>query len=196
MEILNPDNRCERCFSMKDPSLPCYGCIAVKSPFIALGSVFDYEGPAGALVKQFKYGRHAFLAQPMAAYLAAQTIRLDWPLPDYIVPAPLSSMRYLTRGFNQSEQLALEMSNILGSSMALALGRYAGDYSQAGMLREQRVQLNNKNFVLLDAHKLKNKIIYLVDDVITTGQTLRICAELLQKASPQAIYGLTFCKAK
>lgn len=196
MEILNGEDRCERCFSFKDQKLPCYKCTAIHSPFLALASVFDYDGPAGTLVKQLKYGKNTFLANSMGAYLAAQAIQLNWPLPDVIVPTPLSAIRYLQRGFNQSEQLALNMGEILKTETVLALGRYSGDYSQAGLLREQRMQLDKKNFVLINAQKMKNKIIYLVDDVLTTGQTLRICGEILQQASPKAIYGMTFCKAK
>lgn len=196
MEMLDLDYRCKRCFSIKDPALPCFECLQSRSPFCAIASVFDYEGPASTLVKQLKYGHYAFLAEAMGAYLTLQAMKLNWPIPDYIIPTPLSALKLLSRGFNQSEQLAISMTKSLKSEVFLALGRCSGDYSQAGLSRDHRMLLNKKSFVLLDAQKIQNKIIYLIDDVLTTGQTLQVCGEVLQQASPKAIYGLTFCKAR
>jgi predicted amidophosphoribosyltransferase len=76
-----------------------------------------------------------------------------------------------------------------------ALRRRSGDYSQAGLNQAQRLQLTGSNFELKKGHQFHDKKILLIDDVLTTGSTLRKCAEQLYATYPSNIYGLTFCRA-
>lgn len=170
--------------------------MASPNPFLASAAVFDYAGPPVTLVKQLKYGRHAFLAQSMGALMAAQLIELGWPLPDILIPVPMSATHYLGRGFNQSELLATQLGTMINRPTHSALGRLSGDYSQAGLTKFQRATLSKKRMQLLLSNELKGKTLLVIDDVMTTGQTLRCCAEILQQALPKAVYALTFCLAR
>jgi ComF family protein len=162
-----------------------------------VAAAFDYEGPAASLVKGLKYGSLDYLAIGMGAFMAAQYIAMEWPWPDYIIPVPLSSMHLLGRGYNQSALLAASLGHLLQRPVLEVLGRYSGDYSQAGLLRQQRLALNSQCFALRPGFcdKLAGKNLLLVDDVITTGTTLTCCAEVLRKELPATMYAIAFCRA-
>lgn len=161
----------------------------------ALGAVFDHLGPAATLIQQMKYGGLSYLAKGAAAYLAVQFFALKWPLPDLIVPVPVSTLRFFERGYNQSFELAVALSVYLDRPVHDVLKRKNGGYSQAGLNRQLRVELNQSMFSLKRQARVQDKVVLLVDDVITTGSTLNCCAEVLQEQCPQAIYALAVCRA-
>lgn len=196
MELIESKQRCSTCFNPKPEGRFCFECHRSDNPFLALGAAFEYEGPVASLVRYFKYGRLDYLASSLAAYLVAQLIQLGWAFPDVIIPVPMSAPHFFVRGFNQSDLLAKSVGALIQRPVMQALGRYAGDYSQAGLTREQRAALGKSNIILLSKEQLRNQKILLIDDVMTTGQTLKRCAEVIQQAHPKAIYALTLCKTR
>jgi ComF family protein len=160
-----------------------------------IAAAFDYEGPAATLMRQLKYGGQSYLAQGAGAYLTAQFLRLEWPMPDYIIPVPMSFMHWLDRGYNQSLLLAESMGEMIQRPVQDILYRRSGDYSQAGLSRWQRQELDGRTIRLNATLDLRDKTVLLVDDVMTTGSTIRKCAEVLMEAAPARIYGLVLCKA-
>ena len=78
--------------------------------------------------------------------------------------------------------------------MQHVLKRKSGDYSQAGLSKKQRMDLKGETFIFKTGHDLEDKVILLIDDVMTTGSTLRRCAEALQGGHPKSIYALVLCK--
>lgn len=193
MELINPNTRCPLCFS--ESQNDCQECKNIPSLFIGMAAAFDYVGPPATLIKRLKYGDQPFLAKGCSGFLAAQFLQSDWPMPDVIIPVPISFTRKLARGYNQSLLLAQELSLILNVPLQASIKRKSGDYSQAGLSRQQRLALDGKNFCLKPNQNLKNKTILLVDDVMTTGSTLLRCAETLIEEQPGKMYALTFCRA-
>lgn len=191
----DPAQRCKYCYSESHTSNYCREMKSRNHAFCAFASVFDYFGPAATLVKKLKYAKLDYLAKPMGACMAAHLVALDWPLPDILIPVPVSASRLFTRGFNQSESLARGISEIIQRPVCQALGRRSGDYSQAGLIKHQRLDLKAESFVLIQPQDIQGKTILLLDDVTTTGQTLRRCAEVLQAAGPRSTYLLSFCLA-
>jgi ComF family protein len=124
----------------------------------------------------------------------AQFFRLDWPIPDVIVPVPISLTRWLDRGYNQSALIAKEMSTLLEVPALDVLKRRSGDYSQAGLSYAQRKTLSSNSFLLKKSLSIQEKTVLLIDDVYTTGTTLACSAEALCAGFPEHIYGLTLCK--
>lgn len=160
-----------------------------------IAAAFDYEGPPATLVKRLKYGGQIHLAKGAAAYLAAQFLQMNWPFPDYIVPMPMPLLRRFERGYNQSYLLAQALGNILGRPVCNAVKRSSGEYSQAGLNHQQRLQLSADGFRAVKKIKMYDKRILIVDDVMTTGSSFRCCAEALQELCPESIYALSFCRA-
>lgn len=198
LELINPDQRCPYCFSFDfDPSIEscCRDCRNKNHSLHRMASAFDYEGPAATLIKQMKYHGQTYLAEGAGAFLVAQFVRLNWPLPDLIIPMPMATLRRIERGFNQSQLLADEVARILDRPLLDILRRKSGDFSQAGLNYDQRLQLRDDAFRVKTKENLKDKIILLIDDVMTTGSTLTRCGDAIMAHYPAQVYGLTVCRA-
>ncbi|MDP1880668.1 MAG: ComF family protein [Parachlamydiaceae bacterium] len=196
LELIDSTLRCPTCFNElhEEHAFTCQECIQHPSPFYRIGSVFDYEGPASTLVKRLKYGNQPYLAKGMGSLFVAQWHNLNWPLPDMIVPVPLSMTHWLERGYNQSELLAQEIGKIFNRPVSKVLTRKLGDYSQAALSMELRKTLEKTTFVLKKGSQLEGKTILLIDDVLTSGSTLRRCGEVLIEGNCGLLYGMTFCR--
>lgn len=197
LQLIDPKERCPRCFSQDycAESKRCSCCQPGELALHRLAAAFDYIGPAASIIRKLKYGNQPFLAKGAGAYLVAQFFQLEWPMPDLIVPVPISFTHWLERGYNQSGLLAETVSQILGIPEVSVLTRKSGDYSQAGMDRKQRKTLTSESLLLKKEHQLYDKRILLIDDVMTTGSTLQRCAEVLYEGCPADVYALTFCRA-
>jgi competence protein ComFC len=197
MTPLEPCERCPQCFSsaISTGYSVCTQCMQTPPIFDGVAAVFDYAGPAATLIKRLKYSNKPYLAEGCGAYLAAQFLKLDWPLPDMIIPMPIAFTHLVVRGYNQSYLLAETFARLLQRPIVEALIRKSGDYSQAGLARSQRIKLGHTNFILKNRDSLEGKTLLLIDDVITTGASLNRCAESLAEAFPSKIYGLALCRA-
>lgn len=197
LELINPKERCPYCFSADyDPKQRvCYPCFLEAPILKRCAATFDYHGPAATLVLKMKYANQPYLAKGAGAYLAVQLMGLDWPMPDVIVPVPLTLAHRISRGYNQSLLLAESLGNILQCPVQQVLSRRWLDYSQAGMTKKQRLRLDADSFTLKKRIVIRDKVVLLIDDVMTTGQTMNCCAEALYSGFPQAVYGLSLCRA-
>lgn len=197
MELIDPEERCPVCFShdFAPGDKVCAECRGTASLFTRVAAAFDYQGPAASLIGAMKYGNRPYLAKGAGAFLVEQLYRLQWPMPDLLVPVPIPFVRWLQRGFNQSALIAESLGECLDRPVVKAVKRSSGDYSQAGLNRQQRKQLNSSMFHYLSLVDMRNKTVLLVDDVMTTGTTLRCCGEALLEGHPAAIYALTVCRA-
>jgi ComF family protein len=198
LELISPQGRCHSCFTplREEFAFLCQECLHHPSSYCYQASAFYYEGPAATLVKRLKYGNQPYLAKGMAAFLVVQFDQLQWLLPDALVPVPISPLRWLERGYNQTTLLAEEMGKLLQLPTWNALKRDSGGYSQAALTLEQRKTLDPYQFRLKSTYSIKNKTLLVIDDVMTSGSTLQRCAEALQQGQPAALYALTFCRTR
>jgi ComF family protein len=99
------------------------------------------------------------------------------------VPVPLSQKRERTRGFNQSVILAnMYTKNIPSISVThLIHKKYDTPYQSMSSKNERRNQLQQKFVYKENKNIKKTDIIYLIDDIITTGSTLDACAQCLKE---------------
>lgn len=193
LEFIDPEGRCARCFNVRGSlAHGCRPCRSFPSLFLRQASVFDYQGPASSLIKQFKYGNKPYLAKGLAAYLCVQFDALKWPMPDGLIPVPLSFSHRMQRGYNQSALLAEELGRLLGVPVWHALKRRSNDFSQAALSLDQRKALGNV-FKLKKKWAIQDKKVMLIDDVRTSGATLNKCAAALCEGYPGSLYALTVC---
>lgn len=105
---------------------------------------------------------------------------------DYIIPLPLHSSRKRWRGYNQSDYIAMGLSD--GLSVEILKGvviRHKKSRAQSKLKGTRRRHENVKGvFSVTDKEILKNKRIMLVDDVITTGATISSCVKAIKKTAP------------
>ena len=172
----------------------------VPMAFTALRSCFVYEGPVREAIHRYKYQNHAVLAAALGNELAAFWRQNCWdslemPCCDMVTAVPLHWWRRYRRGYNQSELLADQLARQLQIPAKVLLQRVKPTRPQVHLGHAQRAE-NVKNAFVIEkqAPSLKGKSVLLIDDVCTTGATLRECAKILKRAGAQSVYGLTLAR--
>ncbi len=103
-----------------------------------------------------------------------------------IIPVPLHPKKLHIRGYNQSEEIAKGLGEVLGIPLWFdVLERVAMTESQTRKSRSERVNNVGAAFRVKKGEKAKGKHVLLVDDVLTTGATLEACALALINAVPE-----------
>lgn len=154
------------------------------------------------LLKGLKYGRAYALTKPLAQYaywwLSKNEYLKDIKTNvDFIVPVPMHKRKQKKRGFNHAQYLAEEFSKLFDIPLATdILAKTHKTKPQVETENKQERQNNLKNvFALIaPADALRGKNILLIDDVATTGSTLRECALALKPAKPKEIWALTIAQ--
>ena len=173
--------------SENSPNHTCGECIKNKAPFVKARSAYQYEGKILDAIHLFKYNADLGLALPLSELTARALDFGEKEKPDIITPVPLHRKRLKKRGFNQSLILARHLAKILGVSEVdcLHLERIRHTLPQTN-LRERERRINVKGaFSVKDPSPFKNKRVLLVDDVLTTGATVRECSKVLKKAGAE-----------
>lgn len=154
-----------------------------------------------ALVKQlihkYKYDFVKSLAIPLGELMIKKLSQQHIENP-ILIPVPLHAKRLRWRGFNQSEELALVVSQKLNLSVinnVLIRTKHTLPQTKIDNLKQRKANIKN-SFQINPNFKdhLKNKNIILIDDISTTGATLEQCAKILQELKPKSIYGLVIAK--
>ena len=101
---------------------------------------------------------------------------------DFIVPIPLHPSRQKKRGYNQSEMIALGLSEVLNVPVSTQnMVRINKTATQTRKNRYERWKNVEDVFSITDPEEFEGRHILLADDVVTTGSTLEACASLLLK---------------
>ena len=139
-------------------------------------ALFAYEGTGAAVIRSLKFGDARLLIAPLADALV-DIVAEEWARDDLTVSwSPTSGRRRRARGFDQSELLARAVARRLGVP-ARPLLRRAGGSPQTGRSRAERA--HNVSFT---ARKMIGGPVLVLDDVCTTGATLRAVADALRPA--------------
>ena len=116
---------------------------------------------------------------------------------DVVTAVPLHRSKLAHRGYNQSEYLARGIADRLGIPYVEALNAVKSHSTQTHKGALERWQNIQGNYALKnDASHLSGKHILLVDDVITTGSTLTVCASLLKSIPGATISLFTLAAAR
>jgi len=172
----------------------CGECITAPPPFALARSVFAYEGPVKEAIHLLKYSGRTALGAPLGGLLGLVSGALPAP-PGLVMPVPLHRRRLRERGFNQSLLLAREASRIFSAPLVYDnLKRARCTEQQINLTHAQRAANVNGAFALERPFEAEGMAVALVDDVYTTGATIRECARVLNEAGA-TVYALTLARA-
>lgn len=160
----------------------CGECLARTPAFDSTRAGFGYRAPIASLVQRFKFDRDLAAGRVLARLLAERLAASRAPRPDLMIPVPLNWRRLWRRGFNQSELLCRDLSRHFGGlPWADALQRSRPTVTQSELPADRRA--GNVRGAFAVGHLPPGvRHAVLVDDVMTTGSTLRECARVLKRA--------------
>ncbi len=158
----------------------------------------SYEGVMRTVLHKFKYGDVRNLNR-MAAGMMAENLPAGLKEFELVVPVPLFGLRKRWRGFNQAEMLARELGKRLGVEVnSKILIRKKFGLLQA-QIKERKKRLANlrQGFEInpeMKRTEVRGKRILLVDDIVTTGTTLRRAALPLKRAGASQVWGVVVAR--
>jgi predicted amidophosphoribosyltransferase len=151
------------------------------------------NGPYSRLIRLAKYGDMPDLARYMGRSYAtelSETAILDDV--DVLLPVPMHWRKRLQRGYNQTKEIALGISDITGIPVGDNLRSTRYHIAQARQTGAERYQNVTDTYIVLNANELDGLSITFIDDVVTTGATLYDCIRAVcNSVSPRKINILT-----
>ncbi|WP_417910757.1 ComF family protein [Candidatus Electronema sp. PJ] len=173
----------------------CLTCQQQPFAFNQARSLFVYQEPVSSLLLQLKFGNSLAGLSTLAALVEPADLATVFHAPDLLVPVPLHLSRLRWRGFNQSLLLAK-------TCFPVWQKKIQPDLLQRHRVTVPQTQLNGAErrcnllgaFSLRDPQAVKGRRVLLVDDVFTTGSTLRECAEVLAAAGAAGIEAFTLAR--
>jgi len=211
----SPDTLCATCFArlrpITEPLCPRLGipfavplgegalsaeALAAPPPFGRARAAVVYNETAGLLVSRLKYGDRPELAQ-FCARLMAGAGRQLWDGNPILVPVPLHGSRQRLRRYNQSTELATALARLTGLGCDPNLvRRIRRTRQQVGLSGDGRSHNVAGAFAphpdLLS--RLGGRRIILVDDVYTTGATVKAVTRALLRAGAETVDVVTFAR--
>lgn len=157
-------------------------------------AISDYKDPLKKLILAKSW------SDSLASYQMGHLLWEMTPLQnldyDVIVPIPLHWTRYARRGYNQAHEMARVISTKKNVPINYLITRSKQTVYQSAIPSTARMD-NVKDAFILDekqAHHYKDKHILLIDDLMTTGATLRAAAKILLKLKPRKITVAVTCR--
>lgn len=171
----------------------CYDCIRWEKDAKWSGaltqntSLYEYNDYIKEVISKFKYRGDYALAHAFKSIIKRELASMNF---DVLTPIPLSQERQYERGFNQAEALIVEA----GYKPSHLLSRIHTE-KQSKKSRSDRIHL--PQVFQLDCEVqmiLKGKNILLVDDIYTTGSTLRHAAKVLLEHGARSVSSFTLAR--
>ncbi len=179
-QILRPCRQCAGPLPLESLGL-CGACQTKPPNFDAVVAPFRYASPINHLLAGLKFQGKLLYARVLGILTAQAVLESGLALPECVIPVPLHAQRLRARGFNQAHELARYIARPLGLPIVSGIAaRTKNTRPQMELSAKQRA----KN--LRNAFSLKTDIhwphVAIVDDVMTTGNTVGELARTLKAA--------------
>lgn len=189
---------CDKCFStikragndrLKSEFERKFTSTKIISGFTSL-FIFEKDKALQSFIHSIKYNKRFLNAKFLGSLIGKELEEQinNWNI-DLIVPVPLHHLKKAERGYNQSEYIVKGLSRklkIQNSAKALKRARYTE--TQTAFNLEERERNISNAFKVRSKQKIIGKNILIVDDVITTGSTIKECGKALLKGGAKSVY--------
>lgn len=183
---------CERCaqFLKGEANLLCGECLKNPPPFLKTYALFPYEFPITDLIIKLKFQHQLSHAKALGDMLT-QAVLTHWyqqkTLPDLIIPVPLHRSRLRERGFNQAVEIAKPLAKNLQIPLDLqGIIRTKPTLKQSGLSAKERQR--NLAHAFISTRDYTGLSVAVLDDVITTGYTVRSLCQTLRENGAENIH--------
>ena len=185
---------CKEDFLSSEPGRAARSLDVGPGPLDGCYCLFDYSHPtAGTLIRSYKYQFVHGVRDQIEELAAGRCYHVKKAIGNaVVVPIPLHKKRKRARGYNQADCLAKSLAKSAGLAMEEGLlqrKRYTS--AQARLNRQERLQNTKSAFGLRKGAKVGGKYV-LVDDVVTTGATMKGAAQALKDAGASQVFGVAF----
>lgn len=178
--------RCGRQSSYRD--VPCGICENADKQTNDILVCAYYNGPMRELLHAFKFRGRKSLDQALTSYLLRRLTDSGSGPFDALVSVPLDSHTLRMRGFNQSRALSRRLAKTLRIPEASSGLRKQRAESPQALLSKLKRELNVRGrFKVSDPSLFVGKRLLLVDDIITTGNTVSECARVLKESGALSV---------
>lgn len=178
----------------------CYKFNEFVDGLDAACTVYRYEGPVKKVFHKLKYWKKASLLKPMTKELiyAFENIPSAWDFKQYIgnnkdvivIPIPTDKLRRNKRGYDIPEKIFKPWAKKFNYKWQEELLRKRATKPQFGMNQEER--LKNVFDCFSIKSRMDGKTIVLVDDIFTTGSTMREAARVLKLNGAKRVIAFTY----
>jgi len=177
----------------------CRGCRTINPTFGKLRAIAFYDRTMREAIHLMKYEKKPALAKHLVrlgqTHLPDDLNASDY---DFLVPIPLHTNRYRTRGFNQAERIARGIGKVWGLPVRTdVLFRIRNTVPQSQLESVEARERNIRGaFDVRLAEGVRESRILLVDDIFTTGTTIREAIRVLRAAKPNTVDVLTLTRTR
>lgn len=186
-----PEPFCPICHLQVDRATPICRCAQPSPAFVLAAGEFD--GPLRKAIHRFKYQGMRAGAPALGALLAARALPM-LPAGALLAPVALHPRRERERGYNQSALLARELARVGGLDLEeRALRRIRRTRPQVELTAAERAR--NMSGAFAAEPVCAGRMVVLIDDVCTTGATLRAAARAARDAGASRVYAAVLAAA-
>lgn len=184
---------CIKCGKKMPSSGICGECLNEKSPFDFLYHIYHYEGKAKELINFYKFKGAWYLAN----LFSLKILKIIKELPENFRNAPLTFVpahpyRIFTRNYQPVEYLTKVLCKNYNKTFLTALKKVQMKKPQTSLPKEKREK--NVKGTFKTRNILLPEYLILLDDIYTTGSTLKECAKTLKKSGVKGIAGITLAR--
>ncbi len=173
----------------------CPECLGRAPPFDAAWAALPYHTLSRELVHQLKYQGRLAAATVLGELLAERLMGRGMPWPDLILPVPLHPTRLRSRGFNQATEVARVVARQLRLSIDLTLCQRVRNTIPQTRIDNAGERRRNLQGAFRIRDKPRGLDAAIVDDVMTTGATVRELSRELKRAGARRVEVWCACRA-